>query len=148
MTDEALEACRAWTASSRSTGRVEGTERPTACAFSRGLPRLRHLDLGGTAVTDRGLAVLRELPALESISLAGTRVTDAGLGHLAGCHALRSVDLSWTRTGDGALAALAGKAALSRLSTGEQVTDAGIRSCTSPPGVQAVARRRTRRWRC
>ena len=126
MTDEALEAV------SRVDGIVSldlgGSKELSddGVRFLARLPGLRHLDLSGAAITDRGLAVLRELPALESISLAGTRVTDAGLGHLAGCHALRSVDLSGTRTGDGALAALAGKAALSRLSTGEQVTDAGI----------------------
>ena len=33
------------------------------------LPALRHLDLSGTAITDRGLEVLRDLPALETLSL-------------------------------------------------------------------------------
>ena len=39
------------------------------------LPGLKHLDLSGTAVTDRGLEVLRELRSLETLSLAMTRVS-------------------------------------------------------------------------
>jgi hypothetical protein len=68
------------------------------------MPALTHLDLSGTATTDRGLQVLRDLP-LQTLSLAMTRVTDEGMAHLAHCHALRRVNLSWTRTGDGALSA-------------------------------------------
>jgi hypothetical protein len=90
------------------------------------LPRLRHLDLRGSAITDRGLGVLRELRALESVVLAQTRITDAGAAHLAGCPVLRSVDLAWTRTGDGAIAALAGKEVLARFHSGHLLTDAGL----------------------
>jgi len=90
------------------------------------LPQLKHLDLSGTAITDRGLRVLRELPALETISLAATRITDEGAVHLANCVELQTVNLSWTRTGDGALKALAGMRELHHVSTGNEVTDAGI----------------------
>jgi hypothetical protein len=90
------------------------------------MPGLRTLDLSGTQVTDRGLAILRELPALESLSLAWTGVTDAGLVHLADCERLVRVDLSATRTGDGAIRALAGKEKLRHFRSGELVTDAGL----------------------
>lgn len=90
------------------------------------LPSLKHLDLSWTAITDRALDVLDSLPLLETLSLAGTCVTDTGAEHLARCHALRRVDLSWTGTGDGALRALAYKEQLHDLSTGNEVTDAGI----------------------
>jgi Leucine-rich repeat (LRR) protein len=90
------------------------------------LPQLKHLDVSGTAITDRGLQVLRDLPALETISLAWTRITDEGVVHLAQCVELQHVNLSWTRTGDGALKALAGKRKLQHLSSGNEVTDAGI----------------------
>ena len=90
------------------------------------MPRLRQLDLSGTAVTDEGLAALAELTALERISLSMTRVTDRGVRHLERCHALRDVDLAWTRTGDGALRALAGKPRLSQFRSGNEVTDAGL----------------------
>lgn len=90
------------------------------------LPLLKHLDLSWTAITDRALGILDSLPLLETISLAGTRVTDEGAAHLAHCHALRRVDLSFTHTGDGVLRALAGKSELRELSTGNEVSDAGI----------------------
>ena len=90
------------------------------------LPRLKHLDLGGTAITDRGLQALRGLSALETLSLAGTHITDEGLAHLAHCHQLRQINLSWTRTGDGAIRALAGKVQLHDFASGIGVTDAGI----------------------
>jgi hypothetical protein len=87
---------------------------------------LKHLDVSGTAITDRTLELLRHLTALESLSLAGTRITDEGAAHLTHCKELRRVDLSWTRTGDGALRALAEKRELRELATGDGVTDAGI----------------------
>jgi hypothetical protein len=90
------------------------------------LPGLKHVDVSGTSITDRGLQVLRNLPALETLSLAMTRVTDEGVAHLADCHELRHLNLSSTRTGDGALRALAGKRHLQDLSSGNDVTDAGI----------------------
>jgi hypothetical protein len=70
--------------------------------------------------------VLRHLPALENLSLSGTAITDAGARELAHCHSLARLDLGWTRTGDGAIRALAGKRALTHLSSGVGVTDAGI----------------------
>lgn len=91
-----------------------------------GLSSLKHLDLSWTGITDHALSVLDSLPLLETLSLAGTRVTDDGAAHLARCHALRRVDLSFTRTGDGALRALAGKSELRELSTGNEVSDAGV----------------------
>jgi hypothetical protein len=95
------------------------------CHLSR-LSRLRHLDLSGTSITDRGLEVLRALPQLETVSLAWTKVTDAGVANLSGCERLSNVDLQGTPSGDGALRALAGKARLCQLRTGNAVTDAGL----------------------
>ena len=63
------------------------------------LPRLRHLDLSGTGITDRGLEVLRSLPELETVSLAWTKVTDAGVAHLSGCERLGDVNLQGTSIG-------------------------------------------------
>jgi len=91
-----------------------------------GMTQLKRLDLSGTSITDRGLEVLRHLSALEHLSLAGTAITDAGARELAHCHELERLDLGWTRTGDGAIRALAGKRALTHLTTGVGVTDAGI----------------------
>jgi Leucine-rich repeat (LRR) protein len=90
------------------------------------LPRLKRLDLSGTAITDRGLAVLRELPALESIALSMTHITDDGAAVLADCGKLRRIDFAGTHTGDGVIRALAGKPDVSQLSTGNRVTDDGL----------------------
>jgi hypothetical protein len=95
------------------------------CHLSR-LSRLRHLDLSGTGITDRGLEFLRALPELETVSLAWTKVTAAGVMHLSGCERLSSINLQGTSTGDGALRALAGKACVCQLRTGNAVTDAGL----------------------
>jgi hypothetical protein len=90
------------------------------------MTRLRHLDLSGTGLTDRGLEALRALHELETVSLAWTSVTDAGVAHLSGCERLRDVNLLGTSSGDDALRALAGKASLCQLRTGNAVTDAGL----------------------
>jgi hypothetical protein len=91
-----------------------------------GLPRLRHLGLGGTAITDRALDVLRTLPSLETVSLWGTAVTDAGMDALRTCDALRCVDLGGTRTGDAAVLALAGKPHLHTFHSGNELTNEGL----------------------
>jgi hypothetical protein len=90
------------------------------------MPQLRHLDLSGTRITDRGLEVLRDLPNLETISLAWTTITDSGVAALARCEHLTRVDLGGTATGDGAIKALGGKRYLRTFSTGNRVTDAGV----------------------
>ena len=94
-----------------------------------GMPQLEELVLGGwhSPLTDRGLAVLRHLPRLERFAIPwARRVTDEGLAHLVACDRLERVDLMGTASGDGALAALRGKQCLRHLSTGRQVTDAGL----------------------
>lgn len=91
-----------------------------------GLTALRHLDLGGTAITDRALGVLHTLPALESLSLWGTHVTDAGMDALRHCDALRSVNLGGTAVGDAAVRALAGRPQLHTFHSGHGLTDEGL----------------------
>src|SRR5262249_26321895 len=90
------------------------------------LPLLRHLDLSGAGITDRGLDALGALPELETVSLAWTRVTDAGAMRLAGCPRLVNVKLQGTATGDGALRAPMGNLHLCQLRSGNDVTDAGL----------------------
>lgn len=61
------------------------------CKYSGALPvvklkkelsNLETLSLGGTKVTDQGLAHLKELTKLQRLTLSDTKVTDAGLEHL------------------------------------------------------------------
>ena len=69
---------------------------------SRGLTKLRRLNLQSADVTDAGIDVLRSMPDLEELSLYRTKVSNAGLAKLAGLKNLRSVDLRYSRaTGSG-----------------------------------------------
>jgi len=93
------------------------------------LPDLEVLDLGGprSAVTDRGLEVLRDLRALRQFEMTwAPLISDTGIAHLAACDRLERVNLMGTPTGDGAVAALTGKRNLARVSTGRLVTDRGL----------------------
>src|SRR5207249_4298286 len=65
-------------------------------------------DLGGTKVTNDGLALFEGLSSLRVLSLASTRVTDAGLAHLTGLGGLRKLNLYDTQTTDAGLASLRG----------------------------------------
>jgi hypothetical protein len=94
--------------------------------FLAGLPRLEHLDLSGTGITDRALEALANLKDLRTIKLAWTCVSDAGIAQLKNCERLERVVLSGTQTGDGAVRALCGKPHLHFFMSGAQVTDAGI----------------------
>ncbi len=74
------------------------------------------LDLGGTQVTDEGIArVLPKLVNLWRLSLARTAVTDAGLGPLRSLQRLEAVNLYAT-----------------------SITDAGLRSLDTLPRLRAV----------
>jgi hypothetical protein len=91
------------------------------------LPRLQHLDLSGSGISDRGLEVLARLPGLRSLSLYHHGgISDAGLAALKHCDLLEHVDLMGTPTGDGAIEALTGKPQLSHFKAGNRVTDAGL----------------------
>ena len=89
------------------------------------LPRLRHLDLSGTGITDQGLEVLRAMPELEDRLAGLDRVTDAG-SRTCPAASDSARQSPGTATGDGALRALAGKARLCQLRSGNGVTDAGL----------------------
>lgn len=91
---------------------------------------LRHVDIGGTRLTERGLVHLRSLPSLQHIGLRGTRVTDEGLACLRRLPSLRHLDMSGTGIGDEGLELLCEQAALS----GESVEALG------PPAEDAPAR--------
>ena len=97
------------------------------------LAGLRSLNLGGTDVTDAGLAHLRGLEKLSSLDLRVTVVTDAGLARLASLKGLESLNLSATKVSDAGLAHLKGLATLHSLNlNGTGVTDAGLVHLTRP----------------
>jgi hypothetical protein len=91
------------------------------------MPQVEHLDLGGTGITDRGLAVLRHLPRLRVFEMLWHGgISDAGIAHLRDCDRLERVDLMGSATGDGAIEALQRKPHLRLFQTGRLVTDAGL----------------------
>jgi hypothetical protein len=93
------------------------------------MPQLRDLNLSGweSAITDRGLEVLRHLAELRRFQMCWPqRVADAGAANLKFCENLERVDLMGTQTGDGAISALAGKRHLRHFKAGQGVTAAGL----------------------
>jgi uncharacterized membrane protein/mono/diheme cytochrome c family protein len=66
-------------------------------------PNLRWLDLGGTAVTDAGLAHLSTMPNLTRLHLERTRVTDVGLARIGALHDLEYLNLYGTEITDAGL---------------------------------------------
>jgi hypothetical protein len=105
------------------------------------MPQLQELNLSeypGGKLTDRGLEVLRHLPNLRWFEMTWQKgITDAGVANLRFCEQIEHVDLMGTFTGDGAIEALQGKPKLHYVSTGRQVTDAGLRLLQHFPLLKA-----------
>ena len=83
--------------------------------------------LGGTALTDEGLASVKMLPKLVQLDLKDTQITDAGLANLAGIATLNRLHLEKTKITDAGLVHLKDLANLEYLNLyGTAVTDAGL----------------------
>ena len=107
---------------------LDGSKRLTDKGLSHlaRMPQLRELTLGGQ-ITDRGLEVLSHLRELRVFNMYWqANITDEGIANLRFCDQLEEVDLLGCNTGDGAIASLAGKPKLSRLKTGQNVSDDGL----------------------
>lgn len=88
--------------------------------------RIIWLDLGGTAITDAGLAALPPMPRLQKLVLARTAITGAGLAHLGKLGELRSLNCYESKVDDAGLQHLAPLSRLERLFVWQtQVTAAG-----------------------
>jgi cytochrome c553 len=83
--------------------------------------------LGGTALTDDGLAQVKLLPKVVQLDLKDTQITDAGLAHVAGLATLNKLHLEKTKVTDAGLAQLKDLGNLEYLNLyGTAVTDAGL----------------------
>lgn len=83
--------------------------------------------LGGTALTDEGLANIKALPKVVQLDLKDTQITDAGLANLSGVATLNRLHLEKTKVTDAGLAHLKDLANLEYLNLyGTAVTDAGM----------------------
>ena len=76
---------------------------------------VRRLDLGGTSVTDAGLAALKTMSNLQRLHLERTVITDAGLRCLANLDQLQYLNLYDTRVSDSGLKDLAALPKLKQL---------------------------------
>jgi hypothetical protein len=75
--------------------------------------------IGGTRVTDDGLAILASFPRLRKVSLFDTAVTDAGMKHLAGLPQLEVLLVAKSRVTDAGIAEI--KRAHPKLSFDENI---------------------------
>lgn len=83
--------------------------------------------LGGTALNDEGLALVKTLPKLVQLDLKDTQISDAGLANLAGIATLNRLHLEKTKVTDAGLAHLKDLGNLEYLNVyGTAVTDAGL----------------------
>jgi hypothetical protein len=96
--------------SPQSSGPRRHTDGPAVCneglAVLAHVPRLTHLELGCTDISDAGLRHLSALRKLRSLVLCETLVTDAGLEYLKGLRKLKNLDLSYTAVTDAGVADL------------------------------------------
>ncbi len=85
------------------------------------------MDLGGTAITDEGVALLARFPHLTRLHLDRTAVTDARLDAVAGLQHLSSVNVYGTRVTDAGLEHLASARSLQAVYAGNTgVTAEGV----------------------
>ena len=89
------------------------------------LPRLQHLDVSGTRISNHGLAVLRELPELRTFRLQNDRISDEGGAHLIACHRLERVEM-FSGAGVRTLRALAGKAGVRHVRIGRAFEESSL----------------------
>jgi hypothetical protein len=91
------------------------------------IPTLRHIELAGTKVTDRGVAFLRSAVELDSLGLSDTQIGDAGVLAIASLPGLGSLGLGRTRISDSCMPSLLTMRALRELDlSGTEITDRSI----------------------
>ncbi len=106
--------------------------------LSVSLPRLKRLMVGGTMVTDAGLAHLSGFHGLEGLQIPGqgAKITDAGVAHLAGLTHLEVLNLSDSGVTDAGLVSLRGLKNLLWLNlNGTSITDAGLEQLSARVGL-------------
>ena len=90
-------------------------------------PGLSYLGLGGTGVTDRGLAAVSGMTRLQALDLHGTNVSSAGMKFLTNMKALEQLSLDRTKIDDSAMEYLVQLQRLRYLDlSGTAVSDANI----------------------
>ena len=107
-------------------------------------PAITWLDLGGTSVTDTGLAQVSNMHWMERLHLDGTAVTDGGLVYLSGLKHLQYLNLRGTSVTDRGLPSLATATSLRALYVWQTaVTPEALKRL----GDTLVDRRKVSRWK-
>jgi len=131
---------------------IDVNARPAGRAFGDGAlaqlspiaPAVQWLDLGGTSVTDAGLAALGPMRRLARLHLDQTKVTDSGLARLSQLKQIEYLNLRGTAVTDRGLAALRALPRLRNLYLWQTaVTPAAARAL----GETLIDRRRIARWK-
>ena len=131
---------------------IEVNARPAGAAFGdRELallapvaPAVQWLDLGTTAITDKGLAALAPMRALQRLHLDQTKVTDAGLARLSGLRRIEYLNLRGTAVTDKGLPALRSLPRLRSLYLWQTAVTPGA---AKELGETLVDARRIARWK-
>jgi internalin A len=109
--------------------------------LSVSLPGLKHLMVGGTMVTDAGLAHLSGFHGLEGLQIPGqgAKITDASLAHLAGLAHLEVLNLRDSGVTDAGLGSLRVLKKLRWLDlSGTSITDAGLEQLSALVGLEEI----------
>jgi len=97
------------------------------------------IELDESRVTDEHLSLLAGYTQVEELRLGGTSVTDAGLAYLRELTTLRQLDLSLTEITDDGLAALLGLTQLHTLWIGgTKVSSAGLKQLAALVGLREI----------
>ncbi|MCX8037891.1 MAG: hypothetical protein N3D11_12740 [Candidatus Sumerlaeia bacterium] len=103
------------------------------------LTGLRGLYLGQTAITDTGLAHLKGLTSLEHLKLTRTQISEEGVKNLANLKALKSLTISKVRLGDPILEPLKGLTNLETLNLrGTLIKGEGLANLKDLPKLRAL----------
>ncbi len=112
------------------------------------LGALRRIDLTGCRnITDSALARLQDAKSIETLLLGGTRITNAGLALAGTMGTLRTLDVSRTAITDAGLVHLKGLAQLASLSLeGTDVSGAGLEPLRDLVALKTLDLRETFVW--
>lgn len=107
-------------------------------------PAVVWLDLGGTSVTDAGLAAVKAMHGLQRLHLDQSKITDQGLSSLSQLKRLEYLNLRGTAVTDEGLKALASLTSLRSLYVWQtSVTSAAVKAL----GDSLIDKRKVARWK-
>jgi hypothetical protein len=112
----------------------------TAARFIATLPRLKHLSLGDTSITDEGMLSLARLATLEDLGVHAPDITDRGLESVKRFPKLSSLHIRSDKLSQRAIGRLTGMSALRSFSIGgAQINDESLVDLAGLPNVERLS---------